>query len=190
MRLVTPSTEDTLAAEQERRLTEVDRRTTATQAAFSQYADPPLFVARQAALQSIPNAVDTEVVWGAVEVDTHGGAKDTGGYTVQVDGVYVVQASVLVFANATTSKKVTNLRLNGTPVRGSSAHTIGGNPNDLVIPTPAIPLACVEGDRISVNVWQNDGAARNTWWNATDPAVPVFVVRWVRTATAVASAGA
>ena len=141
----------------------------------------PLFIGRQATVQSIPSGV-----WTAVTLDAHDIDRDAGHsltvnnsrYVSQTAGWYEIQ-SAGSFANATSGRRVIRLQNGGGTVPGSGA---GGPPPSstqaLTLQTTALFYIAV-GDYMELAMYQDSGAAISTSVNGQE--LSRLVCRWVST---------
>lgn len=118
-------------------------------------SNPPGCVVRRAAAQSIPNNANTLITWDTEEFDNDQMfAPSSTTVTVKTAGLYVVTANVAF--GAATGVRYLNILVNGVTVAGTS--TPAATPARL---SASLARLCTVGDAITVQVFQNNGAAQN-----------------------------
>jgi hypothetical protein len=142
--------------------------------------NPPICVCYAGAVQSIPNATWTSLLFNLNRVDTYGGhsvTTNTSRYTAQVAGWYNV-SGIAVAGSATVNNWGVRLAVNGTAVLGTASNgpAYGG-----AVTAAAVTVCDVflnVNDFVEVQVSQSSGGALNTGASGTDY-TSLMRVRWV-----------
>lgn len=125
------------------------------------------FRAKTNAGQSIPNNVETTVIFGTVDTNTHNAYNPiTGVFTVPASGLYCLSSMITFTANA-TANRIAYYKINSTGYIGSagiSANTVG-NRSSL---NGSTIYQLKAGDTITLTAYQNTGGALTLFANAEE----------------------
>jgi hypothetical protein len=140
--------------------------------------NPPIFVGRQSAAQSIATSTFVPITFDVEEIDSYGGhASSQSRYTAQVAGWYHVLGIVQWAVNA-TGRRACGLFTNGaTRVRQTECVTVtvaSGTTTNIA----ETDLYLAVGDYVEIEGWQSSGGALNTSSGFTQSA-SMLCVLWI-----------
>ena len=144
---------------------------------------PPMLIAQQGTVQSIPNNANTPVTMDTPVYDNYGGLSnfsDLSAYTVApgADGIYLITGGATL-STATTTQSVASLYIiNGTTIVWGDTFTSSAGAT-YERPMSFDLVALNAGDVIRLHAFQNTGGAINTAVNVSG--FPFLQLRWVAT---------
>lgn len=117
----------------------------------------------QTSVQSIPNAVNTQITWNTASGDNWGGWSSGSNtrYTVQLPGWYMLDATVQWSGNSAGGRHV-EFYYNGAEQINSLTILNPANASPFPHSANTVQLYANAGDYFQVNVYQGAGAAINT----------------------------
>jgi hypothetical protein len=111
------------------------------------------------AVQSIPNAAYTKIVWNAESYDTNSNFDTSNGrYTVPVTGFYLVISMASIGSTATNQRVINTIYKNGTATNYSTTSTGVSTANSATV---SDIMSLTAGDYIENYVYQDAGGARD-----------------------------
>lgn len=141
--------------------------------------NPPIAKLRQATAQSIPNNTFTTLTFDAEDLDSvdgHDLVTNNSRYTAVYPGWHMISGGCTFAANA-TGRRLVRPQVNGTAVSGSLAG-MPGNASIIGLTTRTMPVYLNVGDYVEMGVYQDSGAALNTFVTNTEYQ-PSMAVQWV-----------
>jgi hypothetical protein len=138
----------------------------------------PVFRARRAAAQSIPNAVETALSWDAEDIDTDGGhdlVTNPTRYVFPRAGYYQVSGGCGWVNNATGRRGLFWWK-NGAALDGSSAFFLTGVNGTHAVPARAIIVQAAVSDYVELRVFQESGGALNTVTGSSSPSIDIVYI--------------
>lgn len=179
-----PSQLQALAEEVEaelQRIDAVDASQAASITALQQQVDFPSFMLRRTSALTVTASTFTAVGFNAEDNDSHGGhdnATNNDRYTVQKTGLYLLTGGTGWVGNAVNTR-ISRLTRNGGVIAGSAQGLLATEAtNFTIVSTRVVLVACVAGDILRLEVWQNSGGNLDT--GTTDYAQPHLAGHWVK----------
>ncbi len=130
-----------------------------TGSAWAPFSSGPVWSLERNTAQSIPNNAYTAIAWNGERTDTDGvHAAGSSQVVITQAGLYSISPSA-TFVNNATGVRAIQLLLNGSVLRNVGVGAVSGF--GTTIQTPTLYVQCVVGDILTVEVYQNSGAALN-----------------------------